>query len=111
MGTDLAKLSDSLQMDADGVIRIGKSRVTLNTLAAVFFSGDTPEQIVVDFPTLDLADVYSAIGCLLRNREAVDAYLRAAEASTAAFESAHPEMFPQGVREKLLARRAASKAV
>jgi uncharacterized protein (DUF433 family) len=50
-----------LQTDADGVIRIGGTRVTLDTLAAAFDAGATAEEIVQQYPSLALADVYSVI--------------------------------------------------
>ena len=41
--------------------------------------GHTPEQILENLPTLQLADVYATIGYYLRNRDDVDAYLRERE--------------------------------
>jgi uncharacterized protein (DUF433 family) len=100
-------MPESLCIDSEGCIRIGKSRVTLDTLAAAFFSGATPEQIVIDYPTLNLADVYSAIGYLLRNRESVNEYLAAGEADAAAFRGSHPNLYASGIRERPLARQRA----
>lgn len=51
-----------LEMDAHGVIRVGKTRVTLDTVVAAFDEGATAEEIVQQYPTLLLADVYSVIG-------------------------------------------------
>ena len=72
-----------LAADAQGVIRVLGSRVTLDTVAAAFDRGATPEEIVQQYPTLGLADVYSVLGYLLRHQAEVAAYLsqRAAEAS------------------------------
>jgi hypothetical protein len=49
-----------LEKNADGVIRIGGTRVTLDTIVAVFEVGATPEEIVQRYPSLDMADVYVA---------------------------------------------------
>jgi len=51
-----------LQADADGVIRVAGTRVTLETLIAAFSDGATAEEIVQQYPSLTLADVYSVIG-------------------------------------------------
>ncbi len=105
MNATLPTLPESLRIDPEGAIRVGQSRVTLDTLAAAFASGATPEQIVIDYPTLDLADVYSAIGYILRNREIVNEYLAAGEADAEAFRASHPSLYASGIRERLLARQ------
>jgi hypothetical protein len=71
-------------------------------------SGESPEQIVEDFDTLKLADVYSVIGYYPRHQSEVDAYLREAEAEAEAIRR-RIESQPgyHEFREHLLARRAA----
>ncbi len=76
MGSLNAPLPSSLRADADEVIRVGDTRVTLDTIVARFHQGDAAEQIAIDFPLLDLADVYSVIAFYLRHQAEVDAYLR-----------------------------------
>jgi hypothetical protein len=51
--------------------------------------GATPEQIVMDFDTLKLADVYAVIAYYLRNEPEVEAYLADREAETERRESEH----------------------
>ena len=51
---------------AGGVIRVGGSRVTLDTVAAAFDGGATPEEIVQQYPALGLAGLYSPLRYLLR---------------------------------------------
>ena len=46
-----------LRTDANGVIRVGTSRVTLETLLHVWQQGSSPEEIVEAFPVLHLDDV------------------------------------------------------
>ena len=98
-----------LRSDERGALRIGPSRVSLDTLIGEFHAGASPEEMVEHFPTLDLADVYSVIGFYLGHRAEVDAYLaqrRAqAEEYRREYELEHP---PQGLRAGLLARRAAN---
>ena len=64
-----------LTLDADQVIRVGHTRVTLDTVIAAFLEGATPEEIAEDYSSLDLADVYLVLGYYLRNRELVDEFL------------------------------------
>jgi uncharacterized protein (DUF433 family) len=110
MSTASHSLPDSLHADADGVIRIGQSRVTLESLVAAFDAGASPEQFVLDFPTLDLADVYSAMGYLIRNRQSVDEYVAAGTAESEAFHASHPNLFAANVRERLIACQSGAKA-
>ncbi|MGA2078827.1 MAG: DUF433 domain-containing protein [Terriglobia bacterium] len=60
----------------DGSIRIGSSRVTLDTIVHEFRSGATAEQIQDDFPTFSLREIYGAISYYLEHEEQVEAYLR-----------------------------------
>ncbi len=96
-----------LAPDARGVIRVGGSRVTLDTVASAFERGATPEEIVQQYPTLGLADVYSVLGYLLRHQAEVGAYLcqQAARAAVVRQEN-EQRSEAQGVRARLLARRA-----
>jgi uncharacterized protein (DUF433 family) len=73
-----------LATNADGVVQVGGSRVPLETVVSSFQEGATPEEIVQQYPALDLADVYSVIGYYLHNYTAVDAYMqeRQQEAAT-----------------------------
>ncbi len=65
-----------LVTDVDGVIRVGKTRVTLDTVISAILDGATAEEITHQYPSLDLADVYSVIAYYLRRRAEVDAYLQ-----------------------------------
>jgi uncharacterized protein (DUF433 family) len=94
-------------LDADGVARIARTRVTLDTLVAAFVEGATAEEIAQQYPALQLADVYSVIAYYLRRREQVEAYLRERHEQAAAVRVQNESRFdPQGVRARLMARRA-----
>lgn len=96
-----------LVLDADGVARIAGTRVTLDTLVAAFEEGATAEEIVHQYPSLRLADVYSVIGYYLRRRQDVEAYLRERQKQAGAVRAQNESRFdPQGVRARLMARRA-----
>ncbi len=94
-----------LRVDADGVVRVGDTRVTLETVVAAFLSGATPEEIVQQYPSLSLADVYSTISYYLRRRPEVDAYLqRRQEEAQQIREQIEARYNPTGIRARLLAR-------
>jgi uncharacterized protein (DUF433 family) len=96
-----------LAVDADGIMRIGRTRVTLDTVIAAFIDGATAEEIVQQYASLDLADVYSVIGYYLRHTAEVEAYLQKRGVQRdAALRQNEARFDPHGVRERLLARRA-----
>jgi len=64
-----------LQPDADHVIRVANTRVTLDTVVAAYERGATPEQIADDYDVLSLADFYATIAYYLRHRAEVPSYL------------------------------------
>src|SRR5947207_13927664 len=91
---------------ADGVIRVGKTRVTLDTVIAAFNEGATAEEIAQQYSALTLADVYTVIAYYLNHKTDVDAYLQAGEEVARQVRADNEARFnPVGVRERLLARR------
>lgn len=64
----------------DGSIRIGSSRVTLDSIVHEFMEGATAEQIQDDFPSLSLREIYGAISYYLEHEDPVSEYLRQREA-------------------------------
>ncbi|MBE9048993.1 DUF433 domain-containing protein [Nostocales cyanobacterium LEGE 11386] len=56
-------------------IRVGQSRVTLDSLLAAYHSGSTPEEIAVQYSVLRLEDIYAAIAYYLSHRQEIDLYL------------------------------------
>jgi uncharacterized protein (DUF433 family) len=95
-----------LQTTADGVIRVGGTRVTLDTVVAAFETGATAEEIAQQYPSLTLGDVYAVLTYYLRHRADVDAYIARGEAQGAAIRrEAERGSDRAGLRERLLARR------
>ncbi|MSU57104.1 MAG: DUF433 domain-containing protein [Pedosphaera sp.] len=96
-----------LAENGSGVIHVAGTRVTLDTVAEAFHEGATAEEIVQQYPSLMLADVYSVLGYLLRHQAEVAAYLETRAAQRKTTRRENEERFnPQGVRARLLARRA-----
>jgi uncharacterized protein (DUF433 family) len=101
-----------LETDADGVVHVGGTRVTLDTIVAAFEDGATAEEIVYQYPSLSLADVYSVIGYYLQRRPDVEAYLRRRQQQADKVRQQNEARFdPRGIRDRLLARRVGHKAV
>lgn len=64
-----------MAVDEDGMVRIGGTRVTLDTIVGAYSRGDTPDEIAYGFPSVSLADIHAVIAYYLRHREMVDAYI------------------------------------
>jgi uncharacterized protein (DUF433 family) len=103
---DFTTRAAPLLKDKDGTIRVGGTRVRLDTVIFAFNEGYTAEEIVTQFPSLTLADVYSTLAYYLDNRALVDDYIRRGEEEAARLQR-DIETRPgyKAFREKLLARR------
>jgi uncharacterized protein (DUF433 family) len=92
-----------LSTDSQGTIRVGGTRVTLDTVVEVYQAGSTPEEIVRHFPTLQLADVYAVLTYYLRHQTDVDAYLHRRQEETDAIQrEAEAGWDRPGLRDRLL---------
>lgn len=99
-----------LVITPEGVVRIEGTRVPLETVVRAFHQGATAEEIVQDFSSLTLAQVYAVLAYYLWHREAVDAYVAERAALSDATRIAHEAQFdPTGIRARLLARRAGTE--
>jgi uncharacterized protein (DUF433 family) len=95
-----------LAEDGNGVYRVGGTRITLDLVVRAFNRGATAEEIVLDFPTLRLPDVYQVIGYYLKHSAELAPYFEKRGREEAELLDAHKEEWnPQGLRERLLARR------
>ncbi len=95
-----------LTVDPDGVARIGGTRVTLDTLTGAFLDGASPEEIALQYPSLDLGDIYAVVAYYLRHRTQVEGYLegRQKEAREVRRQN-ETRSAVGGIRRRLLARR------
>lgn len=95
-----------LRTDEHGVMRIGKTRVPLDTVVYAFNQGSSPEEIVMSYPSLELGDVYAVVNYYMHNRTEVDDYLSQREGEATRIKDENEKRFPQeGIRARLLARR------
>lgn len=102
----LAPDPSPLVLGSDGVIRIGRTRVTLDVIVSVFDAGATPEEIVQQYPSLDLATTYAVVAHVLQHRAEVDHYLAKRQKDALVVRQENERRFdPSGIRQRLLARR------
>ncbi|MCP3964107.1 MAG: DUF433 domain-containing protein [bacterium] len=95
-----------LTTDNAGSVRVGGTRVTLDTVVEAFNEGLTAEEIAQQYPVLELGDVYAVIGYYLHHREHVREYLQEREQSASEIRARIEDELPRaGFRERLLARR------
>jgi uncharacterized protein (DUF433 family) len=90
----------------EGIFRVGNTRVTLDSVITSYNLGATPEEIVQQFPSLALADVYAVVTYYLRHKSEVESYLTGRSERSKAIKEENERRFPaEGFRESLLARR------
>jgi uncharacterized protein (DUF433 family) len=65
-----------VRLDEHGVMRIGNSRVMLDSIVAGFEQGHSPETLQQQYPTLSLEEVYGAITYYLAHTDEVHTYLK-----------------------------------
>lgn len=89
-----------------GVLRVSGTRVSLDSVVRAFQNGETAEEIVQNFPVLELKDVYAVIAYYLDNKEAVAEYLLAQDKEALAVRQQIEAQFPiNHLRERVLKRR------
>ena len=95
-----------LTTDDHDVVRVGNTRVTLDTVVYAFQDGATAEEIVHQYPSLHLADVYGVVAYYLRHKMEIDVYLERREQQAIELRALHEARYNSvGIRERLLARR------
>jgi uncharacterized protein (DUF433 family) len=65
-----------VRVDEHGAMRIGNSRVMLDSIVAGFEQGHSPETLQQQYPALSLEEVYGAITYYLAHTDEVHAYLK-----------------------------------
>jgi uncharacterized protein (DUF433 family) len=98
-----------------GTIRVGNSRVSLDSVVYHYEQGATAERIAESFPSLDLAEIYAVIAYYLANRKSVQEYLRRQEAEADALQQQiesdpKQQKATNQLRERIRARRVARQS-
>lgn len=96
-----------LTVDKNGAVRVGGTRVTLDTVVGTFAQGCSPEEIVTQYSSLKLADVYAVVTFYLRHKKEVDEYLRQREEAAERIRGENERRYGSQaeLRKKLLERR------
>ncbi len=89
----------------DGGYWVAGTRVSLDSVAYAFLSGQSAESIAQSFPALTLEQVYGAIAFYLANRSDVDTYLAQARADFEAVRQAAHSADPMFYQKLAEARR------
>jgi uncharacterized protein (DUF433 family) len=85
-----------LRFEDSGTVRVGNTRVTLDTIIYAYKGGDSPERIAEGFDTVPLADIYAVINYYLRHREEVEAYLERQEREAVEIRRKWEDLCPPG---------------
>jgi uncharacterized protein (DUF433 family) len=104
----LSPLHVPLTTDIDGVLRVGGTRVTLESVISAFDSGCTCEEIAQQYPSLCLSDIYVVASYYLTHREELRPYLehRASQEEQVRTEAPlAPAESTRSIRDRLLQRR------
>ena len=106
MSLDLEPVTVPLRPDPDGVVRVGGTRVTLDSVLSAYLDGESAERIMERFPTVELADVHATIAWFLRHRPEAEAYLAQGRREHGESRDEADRRAPApGLRAQLLARR------
>ena len=95
-----------VRSDEHGVMRVGDTRVSLDSIVYAYLNNESPEFIRQGFPVLSLEEVYGAIAYFLGHRMEVEAYLERQARDAAAWKA---KLEAEGIsdprwKEKLLQR-------
>lgn len=100
-----------LTTNPHGVVCVGGTRVTLDTVVAVFKQGSTAEEIVHRYPSLRLGDVYASIAFYLNHQQDVEEYLQQRQRQAQEIRQMNETRFdPQDLRDRLLSRQVERQA-
>lgn len=97
-----------VRTDSSGAMRVGDTRVSLDSIVAAFESGHSPETIHEQFPALTLEAVYGAIAYYLANTAEVGAYLDRQEELWSKWRATTAAKVP-AVVQRLRARRSPAR--
>ena len=107
MGLAIEREPVPLVTTSDGVVVVAGTRVSLDLVVATFLAGSTAEEIVQQYPSVSLADVYATLTYYLRHKDDVAFYMAQRRGTRETVRVENERRFdPTGIRARLLARRA-----
>ena len=98
-GTTIAHIEVTLGVRG-GKPRIAGTRICVSDVVIWTEQGQSPEEIVTDFPQLTLADIYAALAYYHDHRQAVDQQIGEAESFAEAMKSQQGSRLPQTPTDK-----------
>lgn len=99
-----------IRRDKNGRLRVGNTNVLLDLVIYSFRLGHTPENIIDQYPSLKLDQVYLVLGYYIQHRSEIDAYLHEQEAEAEVFQRNYEAQHPATLtRDILLARLEAKR--
>jgi uncharacterized protein (DUF433 family) len=105
MSSVIGTIPKPVRLVEGGTLRVGNSRVSLDSVIYAFNRGENVAEIQHSFDTLTLAEIHGAISYYLHNKAEVDKYLERRELDfekRRAEDRARPDHI---TREMLLARK------
>jgi len=87
-----------LAMDEAGVIRIGGTRVSLDSLLASYLQGASEDKLATGFPDLDLHEIHATIAYYHRHQAEIEEYLSSRRRAAEAIEAKIRDEFPAAYR-------------
>lgn len=109
MSLAIATVPSPLRTDDTGVVRIGSSRVTLESVVHAFDAGASAEEIVASYPSLELAEVYATIAYILEHRADIDEYMAESAAESERVHEKWEKRYPTAELRRLIRDRAAAR--
>lgn len=73
-------LPDFVTQDPDGHLHLTGHRIGLQDILYCYRDGYSPEMLLSEFPTLNLALIHKVLGFYLESQSVIDAYLAGCEA-------------------------------
>lgn len=99
-------LDNPVRRDTVGVLRVGNTRVTLDTIVNTYEAGSIALEISHDYDAVTLSEISAAIDFYLHHKQALKLYFASrAQASTSALFDISIRQATSLIRDKLSSRR------
>lgn len=95
-----------VRVEANGAVRISDTRITLEVILTAFEQGETPEQIVHAYPSLQLSDVCTLYAYYCKNKALFCQYLEQSRAQEQAIRQKIETEYPTtAIRQRIKSKR------
>jgi uncharacterized protein (DUF433 family) len=95
-----------VRRDSSGVLRVGRSRVTLDTVVNAYEAGASAEEIALSYDALSIAQVYATVAYYLQHTDELKPYFEARhQAASSVIAELVNRQARLRVRERLMARK------